>query len=168
MSPPESNFNGTIILNDPEGLTTDGELSYIRPTSREALVDALTILSERKATPKKIVVIGGFTSFDFPQLHLEEQGTDLSTSARGLRSPHLVVDCSGMNRILDVDTLSLTVTVEAGITYWDLANQLRPKGLAVANLSAYPEVTVGVAPGRVHTGLAMAFTARIWPISSFP
>ena len=119
MSPTESNFNGTIILNDPEGLTKDGELSYIRPTSREALVDALTILSERKATPKKIVVIGGFTSFDFPQLHLEEQGTDLSSSVRGLRSPHLVVDCSGMNRILDVDTLSLTVTVEAGITYWD-------------------------------------------------
>ena len=147
MSPTESNFNGTIILNDTEGLTKDGELSYIRPRSREALVDALTILSERKATPKKIVVIGGFTSFDFPQLHLEEQGTDLSSSARGLRSPHLVVDCSGMNRILDVDTLSLTVTVEAGITYWDLANQLRTKGLAVANLSAYPEVTVGGGSG---------------------
>ena len=50
---------------------------------------------------------------------------------------------SGMNQIIHVDKISLTVTVEAGITYWQLATQIQEKGLVVANLSAYPEVTVG-------------------------
>ena len=153
----ESNFNGTIIL-DATAISPPEQAnrSYIRPDSRDALVDHLKGLRDRKETPERIVVVGGFSSFEFPQLHLAEEGDDLSTSRRELPSPRLLVDVSGLNRIIDVDNVSLTVTVEAGITYWDLANQLRAHGLAVANLSAYPEVTVGGASGTGTHGSGYA------------
>ena len=120
----ESNFNGTIIL-DATAISPPEQAnrSYIRPDSRDALVDHLKGLRDRKETPERIVVVGGFSSFEFPQLHLAEEGDDLSTSRRELPSPRLLVDVSGMNRIIDVDNVSLTVTVEAGITYWDLSGR---------------------------------------------
>ncbi len=77
----------------------------------------------------------GFTNWPYASRHCPQRA----------EVPHLVVDVSAMNRILHVDQQSLTVTVEAGITYWDLANQLREKGLAVENLSAYPG---GLRPGN--------------------
>ncbi|CAB4880585.1 MAG: FAD-binding protein [Actinobacteria bacterium] len=153
----ESNFNGTITLDNSDSSPPErGDRSYIRPSSREALVDHLTGLRDRDETPDRIVAVGGFSSFEFPQLHLAEQGEDLSSSRREFPSPCLLVDVSGMNSITHIDKLSLTVTVEAGITYWDLANQLRAHGLAVANLSAYPEVTVGGGSGTGTHGSGFA------------
>ena len=145
----ESNFNGTIFVKSSEKCSPSepGQLSYIRPASQAELVDAIKRLKESNRTPQKIVTVGAFSSFEFPQLNLVEQGSDQSDYHRKIDSKHLVIDMSGMNKILHIDRISLTVTVEAGITYWELANQLRVKGLAVANLSAYPEVTVGGGSG---------------------
>jgi FAD/FMN-containing dehydrogenase len=157
----ETNFNGTIALSDPSSSpSTVANGSYLRPTSRDELVDALKDMSNCDIRPKKIVVVGGFSSFEFPQLTLADEDSDETLSLRGPTSPHLVVDVSRMNKILHVDKQSLTVTVEAGITYWDLANQLREKGLAVENLSAYPEVTVGGASGTGTHGSGHALHGK--------
>jgi FAD/FMN-containing dehydrogenase len=91
-----------------------------------------------RQTPSKIVAVGAFSSFEFPRLNLIERESDQSGSQREFNSPHLFVDMSGMNQIIHVDKISLTVTVEAGIAYWQLATQLQEKGLAVANLSSFP------------------------------
>ena len=157
----ETNFNGTIAFDTPSSSpATAGAGSYLRPASRDQLVDALKDMSSRGLRPAKIVVVGGFSSFEFPQLSLADEDSDEALSLRGPTSPHLLVDVSAMNRILHVDKQSLTVTVEAGITYWDLANQLREKGLAVENLSAYPEVTVGGASGTGTHGSGHAFHGK--------
>lgn len=161
-SPYESNFNGTIFLPSAAGRSRSepDALSYIRPRSQDELVDTLTSLHERNATPRQIVAVGAFSSFEFPQLNLPEQDTDHSDSRREFESAHLVVDMSGMNKVIHIDTMSLRVTVEAGITYLELAHQLRVKGLAVANLSAYPEVTVGGGSGTGTHGSGHAFHGR--------
>ena len=157
----ETNFNGTIAFDTPSSSpAAPGAGSYLRPASRDELVDALKDMSDRGVRPATIVVVGGFSSFEFPQLSLADENSDEALSLRGPTSPHLVVDVSAMNRILHVDKQSLTVTVEAGITYWDLANQLREKGLAVENLSAYPEVTVGGASGTGTHGSGHAFHGK--------
>jgi xylitol oxidase len=93
--------------------------------------------------PRKIVAVGGFYSFEFPQLNLVKQGSSPNNSCRIIDSEHLIIDMSGMNKILHIDKISHTVTVEAGFTYLELVHRLRFNGLAVANLRAYPEVTVG-------------------------
>ena len=154
----ESNFNGTIFLPHSAGRSGSepGAPSSIRPGSQDELVDVLTRLHEQNRTPRKIVVVGAFSSFEFPQLDL----TDHPDSHREFESAHLVVDMSGMNNVLQIDTMSLTVTVEAGITYLELAHQLRRKGLAVANLSAYPEVTVGGGSGTGTHGSGYAFHGK--------
>lgn len=158
----ESNFNGTIFLPSAAGRSRSepGALSYIRPSSQDELVDTLTRLRERNGTPRKIVAVGAFSSFEFPQLNLPEQDTDHSDSRREFEPAYLVVDMSGMNKVIHIDTMSLRVTVEAGITYLELAHQLRMKGLAVANLSAYPEVTVGGGSGTGTHGSGHTFHGR--------
>jgi hypothetical protein len=158
----QSNFNGTIFLPRSVGRARSepNAVSYIRPRSQDELVDTLTRLRQRNATPRKIVAVGAFSSFEFPQLNLPEQDTDHSDSHREFESAHLVVDMSGMNKVIHIDTMSLRVTVEAGITYLELAHQLRMKGLAVANLSAYPEVTVGGGSGTGTHGSGHAFHGR--------
>jgi len=158
----ESNFNGTIFVKSSEGCSPSepGQLSYIRPASQAELVDAIKRLKESNRTPQKIVTVGAFSSFEFPQLNLVEQGADQPDYHRKIDSKHLVIDMSGMNKILHIDKISLTVTVEAGITYWELANQLRVKGLAVANLSAYPEVTVGGGSGTGTHGSGYSFHGK--------
>ena len=163
----ESNFNGTIFLpcSARRSPSEPGTPSCIRPNSQDELVETLTRLRERTGTPRKIVAVGAFSSFEFPQLNLPEQnlphqGADHSDSHREFESTHLVVDMSGMNKVIHIDTMSLRVTVEAGITYLELAHQLRVKGLAVANLSAYPEVTVGGGSGTGTHGSGHAFHGR--------
>ena len=158
----ESNFNGTIFVANPPGVSPPepGALSYLRPTSQDELVDALKSLNEWKNDPNKIVVLGAFSSFEFPQLNLAEQTTGLPHSRREFDSTHVVVDMSAMNKVIHIDKMSLTVTVQAGITYWELANHLRVKGLAVANLSAYPEVTVGGGSGTGTHGSGHAFHGK--------
>jgi len=158
----ESNFNGTIFVKSSEKCSPSepGRLSYIRPASQAELVDAIKRLKESNRTPQKIVTVGAFSSFEFPQLNLVEQGADQPDYHRKIDSKHLVIDMSDMNKILHIDRISLTVTVEAGITYWELANQLRAKGLAVANLSAYPEVTVGGGSGTGTHGSGYSFHGK--------
>jgi len=158
----ESNFNGTIFLPSAAGQSRSepGALSYIRPGSQDELVDTLRRLRERNRTPRKIVAVGAFSSFEFPQLTFPEQGTDRPDSRREFESAHLVVDMSGMNRVIHIDTVSLTATVEAGVTYRELAHQLRGNGLAIANLSAYPEVTVGGGSGTGTHGSGHAFHGK--------
>ena len=158
----ESNFNGTIFIKSSKGCSPleRDKISYIRPASQSELVDAIKRLNELNRTPQKIVMVGAFSSFEFPQLNLVGQGDDQPDYPRKINSKYLVIDMSGMNKILHLDKISLTVTVEAGITYWELANQLRVKGLAVANLSAYPEVTVGGGSGTGTHGSGYAFHGK--------
>jgi len=144
-----SNFNGTVFFKNADdcSLPEPHNLACIRPSSRDELVETLRHWRALQQTPSKIVAVGAFSSFEFPQLNLVERESDQPGSQREFNSPHLFVDMSGMNQIIHVDKIGLTVTVEAGITYCQLATQLREKGLAVANLSAYPEVTVGGGSG---------------------
>ena len=158
----ESNFNGTIFVKSAKRYSPSqrDQFSYIRPASQAELVDAIKRLNELNGNPQKIVTVGAFSSFEFPQLNLLEQGADRPDYQRGIDSKHLIIDMSGMNKILHIDKISLTVTVEAGITYSELANQLRVKDLAVANLSAYPEVTVGGGSGTGTHGSGYAFHGK--------
>ena len=158
----ESNFNGTIFVKSAKRYSPSQreQFSYIRPASQAELVDAIRCLNELNGNPQKIVTVGAFSSFEFPQLNLVGQGDDQPDYPRKINSKYLVIDMSGMNKILHLDKISLTVTVEAGITYWELANQLRVKGLAVANLSAYPEVTVGGGSGTGTHGSGYAFHGK--------
>jgi len=61
----------------------------------------------------------------------------------------LLVCLSNLDRIIDVDTKNMTVTVEAGACVSTVLDALRPHGLTLPNLESIAEQQVG---GFVSTG----------------
>jgi xylitol oxidase len=60
-----------------------------------------------------------------------------------------IVSMLGLDRVVAIDRDAMTVTVEAGIRYGELAAALHSEGLALHNLPSLPHITVA---GAVATG----------------
>ena len=75
-----------------------------------------------------------------------------ATKVRAVGSRHsfnTIADTDGdqmsltaMDRVVDIDTVRGTVTVEGGIQYGELAVQLQSQGMALANLASLPHISV--------------------------
>ncbi len=95
-----------------------------------------------------------------------------SSSLRGLGSQHSFnriadsihnqVSLKKMNQVLNIDKVAHTVTVEAGVRYGDICQQLEQNGYALHNLASLPHISVagacttathgsGVNNGALHT-----------------
>ncbi|HZY82019.1 MAG TPA: FAD-binding protein [Cyclobacteriaceae bacterium] len=48
-----------------------------------------------------------------------------------------------MNQVVSLDETNMTVTVQAGMRYGDLARYLEPKGYALHNLASLPHISIG-------------------------
>ena len=66
----------------------------------------------------------------------------------------LLVCLSNLDRIIDVDTKNMTVTVEAGACVSTVLDALRPHGLILPNLASIAEQQVGGSFLPEHMGLA--------------
>jgi xylitol oxidase len=53
-----------------------------------------------------------------------------------------LVSFANLNRIIELDAVNQTVTVEAGVTYGQLCPYLDERGFALANLASLPHITV--------------------------
>lgn len=113
-----------------------------RPTSVEQI-------QEIAAKSRKLKVVGARHSFN-----------DIADSAEDLLS------LENMNQIVDLDEVNQTVTVEGGIRYDKLSQELYAKGYALHNLASLPDVTVAGACATATHGsgdrleiLATAVTA---------
>jgi len=83
------------------------------------------------------------------------RGAGLSYAAASFRNGGLSVEHSAFNRILDFDSRTQTVKVEAGISLFDLHKFLCPRGLFLATQPGHGRITVGgcIAPdvhGKNH------------------
>jgi xylitol oxidase len=75
-----------------------------------------------------------------------------SQKLKGLGSRHsfngvadttgILVSFANLNRIIALDAVNQTVTVEAGVTYGQLCPYLDERGFALANLASLPHITV--------------------------
>jgi L-gulonolactone oxidase len=74
----------------------------------------------------------------------------------GIVTDDMLLSLDRMNRVLDVDTTSLRVTVQAGIKLKDLVRHLDARGLALANLGSIIEQSLAgaMATGTHGTGIA--------------
>lgn len=100
------------------GNLTYGTSQILRPTNIEAVQQ---IVSESQ----KLRVLGSKHSFN-----------------RIADSNHRLVSLEKLNRILDLDTKSNLVTIEAGCRYGDIAPVLDKSGFALHNLASLPHITV--------------------------
>lgn len=57
-------------------------------------------------------------------------------------SDSLLISSAGLNRILSLDRINNTVTVEAGIKYGELCGYLQENGYALHNLASLPHISV--------------------------
>ncbi|HEY4207100.1 MAG TPA: FAD-binding protein [Puia sp.] len=57
-------------------------------------------------------------------------------------SDHHLISTSKLNRVISLDPLAQTVTVEGGIQYGELASYLHEKGYALHNLASLPHISV--------------------------
>jgi xylitol oxidase len=57
-------------------------------------------------------------------------------------SKYNLISSSNLNNILSIDSVSKTVTVEAGVKYGDLSPWLDKKGFALHNLASLPHISV--------------------------
>ncbi len=64
-------------------------------------------------------------------------------------SPNTQISLRKLNKVIEIDESNMTVTIEGGIRYEELAPQLHEKGFALHNLASLPQVTVA---GACATG----------------
>ena len=57
-------------------------------------------------------------------------------------SPHTQISLRKLNKIIAIDESKMTMTIEGGIKYEELAPQLHEKGYALHNLASLPQITV--------------------------
>lgn len=100
------------------GNLTYGALNVLRPAS----VDQL---QTQVAKSHRIRAIGSRHSFN----RLADSDADLVSTA-------------GLTRVLDLDTVNATVTIEAGVTYGQLGAELSRRGWALANMASLPHISV--------------------------
>ncbi|MDJ0785243.1 MAG: FAD-binding oxidoreductase [Myxococcota bacterium] len=118
MRPPEPELVTTY------GYTRSGTAIVARPLGREDLEACLAFARERDLS---LVPAGGRNSFG-----------DVF-----LRTGHLVVDLSGLDRVLDFDREAGRVVVEAGVRIPDLLARIMPEGFFLCGLSGSLWNTVG-------------------------
>ena len=83
-----------------------------------------------------------FESKGFCQISIP-RGAGLSYAAASFRNDGLSVEHSAFNRILDFDSKTHTVRVEAGISLFDLHKFLYSRGLFLATQPGHGRITVG-------------------------
>lgn len=64
----------------------------------------------------------------------------------------VLVSTRGLDRVVAIDRAAMTVTVEGGIRYGELAEALHAEGLALHNLPSLPHITVGGAVATATHG----------------
>lgn len=67
--------------------------------------------------------------------------------------PFLLVDTSALTRIVEINQTDMTVTVECGITWKELAATLRPKGLRVRSWGTLSGISATVGGGMSQNGV---------------
>jgi xylitol oxidase len=104
---------------------------------------------------KVIHVLGRRCSFQFSQTNSLKTETSVSYQTHDQEQMistvtcDLLIDMTLMNKVIELNLSSMEITVEAGITYSELIQYLASQGLALSDISAYPDVTVG---GASSTG----------------
>jgi len=58
-------------------------------------------------------------------------------------SKHQLVSTKNLNKVVSLDAKAMTVTVESGIKYGELAPYLHEKGYALQNLASLPHISIG-------------------------
>jgi xylitol oxidase len=58
-------------------------------------------------------------------------------------SKHQLVSTKNLNKVISLDAKAMTVTVESGIKYGELAPYLHEKGYALQNLASLPHISIG-------------------------
>ncbi|OCQ92432.1 hypothetical protein BCD67_07155 [Oscillatoriales cyanobacterium USR001] len=136
------NFNQSIRF------LAHSEESIFRPRSLNELRSKMKSFAMLETNKQKVVhVLGQRCSFQFSQAHplktsvsyqIHNQEQMISTV-----NCDLLIDMRLMNKVVKLNLKSMEITVEAGITYSELIAYLAFHGLALADISAYTEVTVG-------------------------
>jgi FAD/FMN-containing dehydrogenase len=70
-------------------------------------------------------------------------GTQQSRGNQFCSSNGITIDTKALNRILSIDIINKTVTVEAGITWDKLEEALDPLGLSIVTRQSYSNFSVG-------------------------
>jgi alditol oxidase len=80
-------------------------------------------------------------------------------------TPGTLVSLAGLSRVVDIDRVAQTVRVDGGITFAELAGDLRGSGLALANMASLPHISLAGAcatgtHGSGHTNQVLAASVR--------
>jgi xylitol oxidase len=100
----------------------------------------------------------GNIEYSTPHIHYPRSVDEIQTLVRQLKkcralgtrhcfnriadSEHHLISTNELNRVISLDTTKLTVTVEGGIKYGELAPYLDEKGYALHNLASLPHISV--------------------------
>ncbi|MFA6931298.1 MAG: FAD-binding oxidoreductase, partial [Lentisphaeria bacterium] len=117
--------NANVIFDDPERLQafSHDEAAHCETVLPEALV--------RPASAEEISAILRFANQHHIAVTARGAGSGLSGGAVPLYRG-LVLDCSRMSRILEIDRQNLTITVEPGVITAEINEMLRPYNLFYA------------------------------------
>ena len=83
-------------------------------------------------------------------------GSNLSYSPIGFYKDSLSIDIKNFNRVLEFDIKKKTITVEAGITLFELLNFTLVHNLWIPQLPGYPTITIGGAVAANSHGKSCA------------
>ena len=64
-------------------------------------------------------------------------------------SPETILSTENLNRVIKIDSDAITVLVEGGARYGDVATTIERKGFALANLASHPH-SLGRSQNRRH------------------
>jgi len=122
---------GDLFRHDDPQLRTD--VARLTPT-RIRRVDHVTATAELR----EIVADANQRG-----IHVSISGSRHSQGGHTYSEDGVVLDMRGYNRILDVDTAALTITVESGATWDEVQRAIAPYGLAVKVMQSSNVFTVG-------------------------
>lgn len=139
------------VITDPEELAFYSADVYasgstaalaIRPSLRDGLAAAIALIT---AAGFALTARGGGMSYTGGYVPVQDRT--------------VVVDMSGLNRILEVNESDLVITVEAGVTWQQIDETLRPRGLRLPFFGTFSgsRATVG---GGLSNGALFMGTAR--------
>lgn len=117
---------------------SEGEpaLIVLKPLSAEALSEAIKLVAEAGLP---VVPRGGGMSYTSGYIHSG--------------APQVTLDMRAMNRVLEIDTENMTVTVEAGISWAALEEALRPHGVRARFWGTLSGIKASVGGGLSQNGV---------------
>jgi len=143
-----TNEEQLLTFNQSIRFLSHSERVIFRPRSLSELVEKIKSLALiEPSKQKRVHVLGERCSFQFPQtLPLKTSVSCQADHQEQLISTvtcDLLIDMTLMNKVREINLNTMEVTVEAGITCSELIPYLARYGLALSDISAYTEVTVG-------------------------